>query len=49
MAEENLRRALQASEGAISVFFTRPISLVFLIVAFLSVALTLKNKIKNKI
>lgn len=48
MAEENLRRALQASEGSISVFFTRPISLVFLIVAFLSVALTLKKKYKDK-
>lgn len=48
MAEENLRRALQASEGNISVFFTRPISLLFLVIAFLSVALTLKNKAKEK-
>ena len=48
MAEENLRRALQASEGNISIFFTRPISLLFLVIAFLSVALTLKNKAKEK-
>lgn len=43
MAEENLRRALQASDGAISVFFTSPTSLFFLIIAFLSVAFTLRN------
>ena len=47
MAEENLRRALQASDGSISILFTRPISLVFLVVAFLSVALTLKKKYKK--
>ncbi|WDD88853.1 tripartite tricarboxylate transporter permease [Fusobacterium nucleatum] len=47
MAEENLRRALQASDGSISVFFTRPISLAFLVVAFLSVILTLKKKYKK--
>lgn len=48
MAEENLRRALQASDGAIGVFFTRPISLVFLVIAFLSVVMTLKKKYKDK-
>ncbi|WP_022818838.1 tripartite tricarboxylate transporter permease [Fusobacterium russii] len=44
MAEENLRRALQASDGNLTVFFTRPISLVFLIVALVSITLTVKNK-----
>lgn len=34
MTEENLRRALQASEGNLSVFFTRPISLGFLVAGF---------------
>lgn len=48
MAEENLRRALQASDGNLTVFFTRPISLVFLIVALVSITLTVKNKNKRK-
>lgn len=48
MAEENLRRALQASDGAIGVFFTRPISLVFLVIAFLSVVMTLKKSFASK-
>lgn len=48
MAEENLRRALQASNGDLSVFFTRPISLVFLVVAFVSVAMTLKKSYQAK-
>ncbi len=48
MAEENLRRALMASGGNISVFFTRPISLVFLVVAVVSVVMTLKKNQKAK-
>jgi putative tricarboxylic transport membrane protein len=43
MTEENLRRALQASNGDISVFFTRPISLAFLVVAFVFVIYTLRK------
>ena len=43
MTEENLRRALQASDGDISVFFTRPISLVFILVAVAFVIYTLKK------
>jgi TctA family transporter len=35
MLEENLRRALLMSEGSFAVFFTRPISLVFLVVSAL--------------
>lgn len=51
MAEENLRRALMASAGDWSVFVTRPISLVFLLIALASVILTLKKsmKINNKV
>lgn len=48
MAEENLRRALQASDGQLGVFFTRPISLLFLVVAFLSVTMTLKKSYSSK-
>lgn len=48
MAEENLRRALQASNGDLSVFFTRPISLLFLAIAFMSVAMTLKKSYSSK-
>jgi putative tricarboxylic transport membrane protein len=33
--EENLRRSLQLSDGDLSIFFSRPISLAFLIVAML--------------
>lgn len=48
MAEENLRRALMASAGSWTVFVTRPISLAFLIVAVVSMALTLKKNRQNK-
>jgi len=34
MVEENLRRALQISDGDPSIFFTRPISLSFLMITF---------------
>lgn len=47
MAEENLRRALQASDGSIGVFFTSPTSLFFLVIALLSVLFTLKNHYKT--
>lgn len=48
MAEENLRRALQASNGDLSVFVTRPISLAFLVVAVVFVAYTIKNNLKKE-
>jgi putative tricarboxylic transport membrane protein len=48
MAEENLRRALQASNGDISVFFTRPISLAFLIVAVVFLFVTIKKNIQQQ-
>lgn len=47
MAEENLRRALQASDGSWGVFFTRPISLLFLAVAFISVVMVLRKNFKE--
>lgn len=48
MAEENLRRALMASAGSWMVFLTRPISLAFLVVAVISVVMTLKKSRENK-
>lgn len=48
MAEENLRRSLMASAGSWMVFFTRPISLAFLIIAAVSVIFTLKKSRQNK-
>lgn len=48
MAEVNLRRALMASKGDWSVFVTRPISLVFLLLAVGSVLLVLRQKLKEK-
>jgi putative tricarboxylic transport membrane protein len=49
MTEENLRQALMQSGGNWSIFVTRPISLVFLIVAVLSIVLPIikKNKLKK--
>jgi putative tricarboxylic transport membrane protein len=38
MAESNLRRALALSEGSVAMFVTRPISLVFLLLAALTLA-----------
>ncbi|MPY90264.1 MAG: hypothetical protein GEU99_20360 [Luteitalea sp.] len=38
MAEANLRRALAISEGGLFIFFTRPLSLLFLLLAVLTVA-----------
>lgn len=43
MTEVNLRRALMASDGNWSVFVTRPISLAFLLVALVSVIMTLRK------
>ena len=49
LCERNLRRALVISEGSISIFFTRPISLVLLIVSFLSLFWpTIKRQINKR-
>ena len=45
--ETYLRRALSLSNGSITPFFTRPISLVFLMIAFVSIALSIYKSIKN--
>lgn len=44
--ETNLRRALMYSNGSIAPFFTQPISCVFLILAVVSVALTIRSHYK---
>ncbi|MGQ9694962.1 MAG: tripartite tricarboxylate transporter permease [Thermodesulfobacteriota bacterium] len=47
LAETNLRRALQTSSD-ISLFFTRPISLLFLILAFISVLYPFYQRYKKR-
>ncbi len=46
--EENLRRALLISRGDPSIFFTRPISLGMLLVAFALLAMVLLPFIRKK-
>ena len=48
MTEENMRQALMQSGGSWSIFATRPISLIFLIIAVLSVAMTVRKQIRNR-
>jgi TctA family transporter len=48
MMEENLRRALLLSRGDPAVFFTRPISLTLLIIAFLLLGLVMAPAISKK-
>lgn len=47
MIEVNLRRALMVSHGSFVPFVTRPISLIFLIVAALSLILTLRKEFRK--
>ncbi len=44
LMESNLRRSLILSQGDVSVFFTRPISLVIMLLAFLSLAYPMIRK-----
>ena len=46
MMEENLRRALLLSRGDPAVFFTRPISLTFMVATFLVLIIMLKGLIR---
>lgn len=48
MVETNFRRSLVMSGGSIGIFFTRPISLAFLLVAFASIVLAIVNDRKKK-
>lgn len=49
LTEENLRRAMVISDGSISIFFTKPISLCFIILTVVSVfGPLLKKKIASK-
>lgn len=47
MMETNLRLALISSEGALTPFFTRPISILFLVLAVVSVAVALRKKLPS--
>ncbi len=48
MFEENLRQALQASHGSWTIFVTRPISLIFLVVAVIFCTVTVRGNLKEK-
>ena len=48
MVEENLRRALQVSEGDPTVFITRPISLAFIVVSVLILAIMMLPAVKKR-
>lgn len=45
MTEENLRQALMQTGGSWSIFVTRPISLIFLLIAVFSVAMTIRKQV----
>jgi len=45
MTEENLRQALMQTGGSWSIFVTRPISLIFLLIAVISVVMTIKKQV----
>jgi TctA family transporter len=48
MMEENLRRAMLLSRGDPSVFFTRPLSLAFLIMAVVMLVVVALPSIRGK-
>ncbi|MCM3763858.1 tripartite tricarboxylate transporter permease [Neobacillus niacini] len=48
MMESNLRRSLVMSEGSISIFFTRPISAILLIIAIITLFAPLFNKLMKR-
>ena len=47
MTEENLRQALMQTGGNWSIFVTRPISLIFLLIAVFSVVITIRKQVKQ--
>ncbi|HOV39081.1 MAG TPA: tripartite tricarboxylate transporter permease, partial [Spirochaetales bacterium] len=49
LAEIYLRRGLQMAEGNFFLFFTKPISAIFLILSLLSILFAIKKEIKNSI
>ncbi len=48
VAENNLRRSLVMSEGSWSIFYTRPICLIFIILTFLMIYGARKQQLKEK-
>ena len=48
MTEENFRQALMQTGGSWSIFVTRPISLIFLIIAVVSVCMTIRKQIMER-
>ncbi|MFZ5946179.1 MAG: tripartite tricarboxylate transporter permease [Bacillota bacterium] len=47
LAETSFRTALIRSQGDLSVFYTRPISLIFIVLAFASIAFTIYREFKT--
>lgn len=47
LTEKNFRRTLMISDGSLSVFFTRPFSIVFILLIIAVVAMIVKTNIKN--
>jgi putative tricarboxylic transport membrane protein len=47
IAEENLNRALLMSKNSLTVFYTRPISLVFLLLAAFTIVFSLVSSMKK--
>jgi putative tricarboxylic transport membrane protein len=48
MIENNMRRALTISNGEFSIFFTKPLSLIFIIVAALWLLVPMLLKLKGR-
>jgi len=48
MMESNLRQSLLISKGALSIFFVRPISVVFLLAALMTLLTSLYHQIKSR-
>ena len=49
LAEDNFRRAIVLSDGSLSIFVTRPISLLFLVIAVGSIVLFAWRNHKAKV
>lgn len=48
MTETSLRQAMMQSGGSWAIFVTRPISLIFLLIAFFSVAMTIRKQVRTR-
>lgn len=49
LTEKNFRRSLLISDGDLSIFFTRPISLLFVILTVVVIAMIIYNNYKQRL